>query len=242
MRRLAVCLVIAANLSAQTFEVASIHSAKDDGGHDSDVDKGLFRAHNLTLRRLIALACEVDARQVLGGPNWLDSDGFDITARIPEELVPQQREKFPLMLQALLAARFKPVIHREPRQVSGYALVVSKKGPKMTPSTSDQDSDLTSHNNHLTGKNATMKALARHLSRNREIGELVVDRTGLTGRFNFELIWQPERLEAIKPEPSNDDHPGIFTALQEQLGLRLESAKAPLDAVIVDRAEKPDAN
>lgn len=242
MRKLGLSLAIAATLSAQNFEVASIHPVKDDGDHDSDVDKGLFRAHNLTLKRLIATAYEIDARQILGGPNWLDSDSYDITARIPEELVPQQRQKFPLMLQALLADRFKLVIHREPRQISGYALVVSKKGPKMTPSASDEGSNLSSHNNHLTAQNATMEALARHLSRNRDIGELVVDRTGLSGKFNFELDWQPEALTAIKPKPANDDHPGIFTALQQQLGLRLENAKVPLDAVVVDSAQKPDAN
>jgi uncharacterized protein (TIGR03435 family) len=220
------------------FEVASIRPAKEDGDHDLDTDKGFFRTHNLTLKRLIASAWEVDTSQILGGPNWIDSDSYDITARIPAELAQQTREKVPQMIQSLLADRFQLMIHREPRQVSGYALVVAKKGPKMERAKADQKgSSSNAGDSYLKAKNVTMEGFARRLSRNRDIGKLVVDKTGLTGGFNFELEWMPERLES-----SPDDRMSIFTALQEQLGLKLESAKVTTMAVVVDHAEKPDDN
>ncbi len=248
MKKLAISIVIAALMPAQTpvpekraeFEVASIRPARDDGDHDSETDKGFFRTHNLTLKRLIARAYAVDTRQIFGGPNWIDSDSYDITARIPAEFAQQTREKVPLMLQSLLADRFQLIIHREPRELSGYALVVAKKGPKMERAKPEETgSHADSNNTHLTAKNVTMEAFANHLSR--DIGKVVVDKTGLMGGFNFELDWIPERLQS-GPEPSVDDRPSIFTALEQQLGLKLESAKVTTLAIVVDRAEKPDGN
>jgi uncharacterized protein (TIGR03435 family) len=225
---------------AQTpqFEVASIRPAKQDGDHDMDTDKGFFRTHNLTLKRLIASAWEINEAQVVGGPNWIDSDSYDINARIPAEFAQRTDEKVPPMIQSLLAGRFKLVVHREPREVSGYALVAAKKGPKMERAKPDEDdSSADGSNTRLTAKNVTMEALARRLSRNRDIGKLVVDKTGLTGGFNFELDWIPERAES-----TSDDRASIFTALQEQLGLKLESAKVSALMVVVDHAEKPGDN
>lgn len=250
MTKAALAIAMAASMLAQTpatekkaeFEVASIRPAIQDGNHDSDVDNDLVRIHNLTLKRLIANAWQIDPGQISGGPSWIDSDGFDINARIPAELVRQRRDVVPQMLQSLLADRFQLVIHREPRQISGYALVVAKKGAKMEPaSAGEKDSDIRSTNTHLTGRNVTMEAFARHLSRNRDIGKLVVDRTGLTSAFNFELDWMPQQFDA-KPEASSDDRPSIFTALQEQLGLKLESAAVPALAIVIDHAEKPGDN
>jgi uncharacterized protein (TIGR03435 family) len=248
MKKFALSIAMAALLSAQTpvpekkaeFEVASIRPAKQDGDHDSNTDKGFYRTHNLTLKRLIARAWEIDETQIFGGPNWMDSDSYDITARIPAEFAQQTREKVPLMIQSLLADRFQLVIHREPRQISGYVLVVAKKGPKMERAKPEQTgSHADSNNTHLTAKNVTMEGFANHLSR--DLGKLVVDKTGLTGGFNFELEWLPERLQS-SPEPSVDDRPSIFTAVEQQLGLKLESAKVTALAIVVDRAEKPESN
>jgi len=224
------------------FEVASIHPAIDDGGHDSDANGSLFQIHNYTLKRLIASAYEIDMRQIYGGPNWVDSNSYDITAKIPGEFVQQTRDKLPRMIQSLLADRFQLVIHREPRQISGYELVVAKKGSKMEQAKADdQGSHLNGNNSHLKAENVTMENFARSLSRNRDIGELVVDKTGLTGGFNFTLDWMPEP-HGPNQEPSADDRPSIFTALQDQLGLKLESAKVPMQAIVIDRAVKPSEN
>lgn len=236
MRTLALLLASTALLNAQEFEVASIHPAQDDGDHGSDVDQGRYSAHNLTLKRLMALAWDVDDSLVSGGPSWADSDGYDINAKFPAEYAIATHEQVLHMLQVLLASRFRLAVHRERRQVSGYFLAVAKIGPKMMPAQSGQDgSDTTASPTYLKATNVTMDALARRLSRNRDIAKVVVDKTGLTGRFDFELEWSPAQAES-------GDHPSIFTALQEQLGLRLESAKVPVEAVVIDRAEKPSDN
>ena len=224
------------------FEVASIRPAKDDGSHDSDTDKGRFVAHNLTLKRLIAIGYEIDIRRISGGSNWADSDGFDINAKIPAEFAQRTHDAFPQMVQSLLADRFQLVIHREPAQISGYFLLVAKKGPKMQHAAPDQaGSSFNGKNAHLTANSVTMEAFARNLSRNRDLGKMVVDKTGLADRFNFELDWMPERLES-RPDASAGEGPSIFTALQEQLGLKLESARVPFEALVIDNAEKPEAN
>jgi uncharacterized protein (TIGR03435 family) len=224
------------------FEVASIRSAQDDGHHNSNSDKGLLRIHNLTLKRLISQAWQVDIGQVYGGPAWIDSESYDIGAKIPAQFAQQTAEKLPEMIQTLLADRFQLVIHREPREVSGYALVVGNKGAKMEQAPVDKkDSGINQHNTNLKAENVTMDSFARTLSRNSEVGALVVDRTGLTGGFNFELDWKPEQLKATA-EAADDDRPSMFTALQEKLGLKLMAGKVPVLAVVVDRAEKPEGN
>ena len=246
MKKLAFSTALAALTMAQTpdpdkrpaFEVASIRPAQQDGNHDSDIDGGLYRTHNLTLKRLIGSAWGVDAGEIFGGRGWLDSDSYDITARIPAEFVPQAGQKLPQMIQSLLADRFQLVIHREPRQIPGYTLVVAKTGLKMKRAAPDANgAEIHAQNTHLSAENVTMEAFARHLSRNRDLGKPVLDKTGLTDAFTFVLDWSRERSE-----PSSDDRPSIFTALQEQLGLRLESSRIPILAIVVDRAEKPGDN
>ncbi len=248
---LTISIVLAGVALAQTpapdkkpaFEVAVIKASVDDGNHNSSSNKGQYTTHNLTLKRLIANAYDIDASLILGGPAWLDSASFDITAKFPEEFAQRTPETFRLMIQSLLVDRFQLVIHREPRQVSGYWLSVAKSGPKMQaekPETG-RGSSTSSNGMHLTAKNITMEGLAKVLSSNRDIGKLVADKTGLSGAFSFELNWAPEQL-GPKPEPAPDDRPSIFTALQEQLGLKLESAKVPVQAVVIDHAEKPEVD
>ena len=252
MRRIVVAIAAAALMWAQApdpakpdlykkveFEVASIRPAIDDHAHDTDTDRGFFHTHNLTLKRLISDAYRVDMRQIFGGPAWVDSDSYDINAKIPAEFAESRtRDTIPEMLQSLLADRFHLVIHREPRQASGYLLVVTKKGPKMQPTAPDaQGSNSHTKKTHLTAENVSMAGLARYLSRNNDIGAMVIDKTGLTGGFNFELDWAPERVAA-----ASDDRVSIFTAIVEQLGLKLESAKVPIEAIVIDRAEKPEGN
>ena len=249
MKFVALSIAFASFILAQTpdtakkaaFEVAAVRPAKDDGNHSSNSDKGLYRTHNLNLKELIARAYDVDIGQVYGGPNWVDSDSYDISARIPEEFAQQTRDKLPEMIESMLTERFQLVVHREPKQVSGYALLLAKKGPKMEPSNPDEKGSGTSTNNqHLKAHNLTMEAFARYLTRNREIGMPVVDKTGLTGSFNFEMEWKPEQFQA-KPEAPVDDRPSIFTAL-EGLDLELKSGKVSVATVVIDRAEKPQEN
>lgn len=218
------------------YEVAAIHPAKDDGEVGFDTEKGRFTAHNVTVKALVSRAYDLDKGLISGGPKWVNSDTYDIDAKFPDGLAQPTSEQGRLMLQSLLADRFQLVIHREPGEVSGYALVVAKNGPKMERA----DPDLkgikirSSKDGNLIAQNVTMEAFAKGL--NHFVGSPVVDRTGLSGYFKFELDWAPEQ------SPPTDDRPSFSAALQQRLGLRLESTKIPISAIAIDHAEKPSAN
>lgn len=228
-------------VAAPKYEVAAIRPAKEDGEVGFDTEKGRFTAHNVTVKALVSRAYDLDKGLISGGPKWVNSDTYDIDAKFPDGLAQPTSEQGRLMLQSLLADRFQLVIHREPGEVSGYALVVAKNGPKMERA----DPDLkgikirSSRDGNLIAQNVTMEAFAKGM--NHFVGSPVVDRTGLSGYFKFELDWAPEQ-PVSNPEPSSDDRPSIFTALQERLGLRLESAKIPISSVVIDHAERPSAN
>lgn len=233
--RTATLLLIPALALAQApqFEVASIRVGVQDNNHSTDSDKGLFRTHNISLKRLIARAYDVDESEIFGGPDWTGSLGFDINAKIPEQYANKRQETLPLMLRDLLAGRFHLAVHQELREASGYFLVVAKKGVKMTPAKNAKPgSHMNTHNTELVAEGVTMDTFARYLNSNLEMP--VLDKTGLTGAFDFKMEWAGS-------DPS-DDRPSLFTALQEQLGLRLESAKVPYSAVVIDHAEKPGEN
>lgn len=233
--RTATLLLIPALALAQApqFEVASIRVGVQDDHHYSGTDKGFLRTHNISLKRLIASAYDVDEGEVFGGPDWTSSLGFDINAKIPEEFANKTRETVPRMLRSLLADRLHLVVHREERETSGYLLLVAKKGVKMTPAKREKPgSHMNTHNTELVAEGVNMGTFARYLTHNLE--KPVADKTELPGAFDFKMEWAGS-------DPS-DDRPSLFTALQEQLGLRLESAKVPYSAVVIDHAEKPGEN
>ena len=216
------------------FEVASIRPAEQDNSKHFDGDPSTLRIHNYTLEDLIAAAYDVDTREVVGIPKGMESASYDIRATIPEEFA---KVKLSRMVQSLLADRFRLVIHREERQISGYALVVTKKGPKLKNATPDEPNHgMHTKDWHLVANGVDMEALAKYLPR--YVDKMVIDKTGLIGKFNFELEWSPQRLD-FKTDRPPDDRPSIFTALEQQLGLKLESARVPIEAIVVDRAEKP---
>ena len=186
-----------------------------------------------------------------GGPAWIRSERFEIQALLPEGSPPYTLDQFmkgdaPVlekMLQTLLADRFKLVVHRVTKDVPAYALVPGKGGPKLTRSAGDDRP--TFGTRRQAGQNGQISS--KIVGRKVELRDLafllllttrqpVIDRTGLTGQFNFDLEFAPFDSEA------NSAAPSLFTALQEQLGLRLENTKAPLEGVVVDHAERPSEN
>jgi len=217
------------------FEVASIRPAENDNHQSVHRDRGRFTTHNLTLKRLVALAYDLDVKQVSGGPNWVDSDSYDINAKIPDAIA--GKTEVPDMVQSLLAERFHLAVRRETREVPGFVLVPGKKGTRLTPATQSEDSSMHTNNAEMKAQGISMDEFAKRLGRILE--KPVADRTGLTGTFDFELKWSTERLDA---KPDADTGPSIFTAIQEQLGLKLESAKIQQLSVAIEHAEKPDAN
>ena len=215
---------------------------------------------NVTLRKLIALAYRLQDFEVYGGPRWVDSDHFDVEGKTEDPKAGPDQAR--LMLQSLLAERFQLKLHRETRQLPVYALVVDKGGAKIKLSadqispTVDGPSQPGAGPNHgafkfgagsMTG-NAVGLSLFTNLISQR-LDRRVIDRTGLAGRFDIQLQWTPGQGESPfdpggnpVPAPTDFSGPSIFTAIQEQLGLKLESTKGPVEVIVIDHAEKPSEN
>lgn len=241
MSKLCLCLAIAAGAAmGQAFEVVSVKPSKElsNGSHSSS-NQGRFTGENLPLRAMILMAYGINDYQ-LEGPEWLRSARFDVAAKFPEEL-PKDREKYNAglhaMMRQMLVERFQLTVHREQKTLPVFTLVVGKNGIKFQQVADTGSHSQNNNNGHYKGECVSMESLASFLSR--QAGEPVLDRTGLTGFFNLTLEWTPETRQAGdgKPEPLSDAlAPPLAAALQEQLGLRLEARKAPVEIVVVDHA------
>jgi uncharacterized protein (TIGR03435 family) len=205
-----------------------------------------------SLRALILTAYDAQSYQISGGPAWLDAVGttlYDIAAEAPGD-EPLTMERARPMLRALLAERFQLKLHRETREVPIYALTIGKGGSKLKESAPDAKASLRFLMGGLRARveapKESMAQLASYLSD--EAGRPVVDQTGLTGSYEVKLEWirdQPQAIPGVAPPaaaPPDVTGPSLFTAIQEQLGLKLEPKKGPIDMLIVDRAEKPSEN
>ena len=244
--------VIAAVFLAQaaprpSFEVATIRrnvSGADDGAMGFQPG-GRFRAVAFDPRRMIAVAYgsgrRLQPQQVIGGPDWLSREFYDITAKVspefaagsPEQLFPQ----LPLFVQSLLEDRFKLRVHRERRDIPVYALEFARKdqsfGARFGRVSADCRTDPESCRfrtapGRATGAAVAMPTLTNFLAN--VVDRFIVDRTGLEGMFHVELDWSPDQ---------SGDAPSVFTALQEQLGLRLTASRAAVDVVVIDYVERP---
>lgn len=233
------------------FEVASIKQNLSASGRSSiRLTNGRITMEDVTLKKVMLNAFGIpdDREYALSGPDWLTTDHWDIQATFPADTSPQQVRE---MLQALLVDRFKMRLHRETRQLPMYWLVIAKNGPKIhaaadgihavaagEPKTSGQPGS-------FVATRITMRHFADLLAR--QAGLPVVDSTNLEGVFDFTLNWSPAADLKVSSAASSaaGDEPGvsIFTALQEQLGLKLESGKGPVEVLSVDSIEKkPTAN
>ncbi|HTR21689.1 MAG TPA: TIGR03435 family protein [Gemmatimonadales bacterium] len=234
--RLAIGFVLSLCAFAQQpqFEVASIKPVTVGDSFTSGITTGHGKidAENVTLKRCIIGAYGVSPSQVVGGPDWLDSDRFHILAKAAQPT--DSDAELMRMLQSLLAERFHLAIHRETRPLQAYVLEVAKGGSKLEK-VPDGESSTSSSHGQLVARNTSMDLFAHVLAR--EVNLPVVDQTALAGSFNFTLKWTPEK-ELSRP----DAGPSIFTALQEQLGLRLHAQKTPLEVIVIDRAERPTEN
>jgi len=223
---------------ASQFEVAAIRpSNADPNSSGINTGNGRLNAVNVTLKRCIMGAYAVGPNQVLGGPDWLDSDRFDITARAEQ---PLGDRALMTLLQTLLADRFKLALHREGKPIEAYVLEVTKNGPKLEKG-DGQGAKTSNGRGDIVATNATMDRFAEILSRQMDLP--VVNHTGLDGVFNVKLQWTPENARLAKAADSAAlDGPSIFTAIQEQLGLRLHAEKVPVEVLVIDHAEKPSEN
>jgi len=233
------------------FDVATIKRS------DPNISRGtLFTirgshiiAANTNGNDLVSLAYGLHTKQIVNGPPWLLTARFDIDG-IPDVGGRPNHNQVKLMIQKLLAARFKLVFHHEQRELAVYAIIVGKNGPKLTK-TDRRPSDNTnfSYTNRvvLTVRNATMVDFADGMQAS-FMDRPVVDQTGLTDRYDFLLKWTPDESQSGIGErgqsPTDDPNapPGLYTAIQEQLGLKLVSTKAPVDVLVIDHIEMPSEN
>jgi uncharacterized protein (TIGR03435 family) len=219
-----------------------------------------IHAEDVTLLWVLHEAYAVtNADLMSGGPSWIDERRFDIDAKYDAELhpniTPEQRR---LMLQQLLAERFKLVVHHEAKEFPLYALVVAKGGIKFTETSPDKlhmspmygamCMNKRSRTGILEMSGCTLGQLANRISglARRDLDRGIVDQTGLTGRYELAVKWTPISTAASdvpkSAAPDTDEAPSIFTALKEQLGLELKPIKGPLDTIVIDHAEMPTEN
>ena len=241
---------------APAFEVASVKPAAPQAPGKFMVqmggDPGMVDYRNVSLKSLIARAYAIKEFQV-SGPDWLDSVRFDVVARIPPNTPSAQ---VALMLQNLLAERFKVTAHREQKVMPVYAMVVGKNGPKLKPVEGEPGGgmrmSISPRGRQMSGP-TTMNALAGGLSQ--MLDRPVVDLTDLRGTYEIDLEWVPDEregggmmakmkamAEAASTDPKGDplgpNGLSLFGALQEKLGLRMEARKSPVDIVVVDSARQ----
>jgi uncharacterized protein (TIGR03435 family) len=238
------------------YEVASVKPNKAG----SDQSRLIFppdgiAATNVTLQMLIRAAYGVQDYQISGAPNWLKSEKYDIEAKmngsVADELqklgLDQRKLKRNRMLQVLLAERFKLSLHSGTKELPVYALVIAKGGPKLHEG---KHSVMRLGKGELTSQGVGIALLARALSR--QLSRPVLDKTGLMGYYEFTLHWTPDESQTfigfdgtIIPDnapPPDSSGLSVFAAVQEQLGLKLESQKGPVEILVIDHVEKPSEN
>jgi len=253
-----------------------LNKSGDPGANVRRQPGGRFNATNMPLRQLVVFAYQVQPAQLVGGPGWMASDRFDIVAKMEGDPPPVMPGSGPdhmmLAMRTLLADRFKLVVHKETRDLDVYALVIAKPGgkplPALKPSTTDCSPQALQARRGgpppaPPGPNAPVFCGMRGSIGKIQVGgfplsqfanglqglagRMVVDRTGLTGNWDFELNFAQDRPNGPLPPgvelpPVDPNAPNLFTALQEQLGLKLESTKAPVEVLVIDSVQQPTAD
>jgi uncharacterized protein (TIGR03435 family) len=235
------CLSLTAQDRPLSFDVASIKLRKGDitMSRDPFIRGRTVTSVASTLTDLLTYAYEVRYDQLAGAPAWAGNDHYDIEAKSEGEgaLTPTQSRE---MMRSLLAERFQLEVHRETQEVPVYELMVGKIGHKLKPGAPDATGGNSVRGGEkgwrMEAKRGTMEYLAQQLSHS--VDRPVIDRTGLSGTYAFTFEWFP----ANRVPPPDLVVPSMFTAIQEQLGLKLESAKGSIEKLVVDRAEKPTEN
>jgi bla regulator protein blaR1 len=258
-----------------TYEVVSIKPDKSGPGSRAQIAPDGYSEKYVTLKGLILRAFGLQEFQLSGATGWVESERFDIDARMDTATadalqkldVDDQRTARQQMLQAVLADRFQLTFHRESKVFQVYSLVVAKNGSKLHEAKpGDTYPNGIKYPNGGGGAGATMMRLgptshtltaqAAPISsllnalRAESMERPLLDKTGLTGKYDFTLTWAPENVSVAVPGgaassqgvPGDPAAPSLFVALEEQLGLKLESGKAPIEIIVIDRAERPSGN
>ena len=223
-------LALAAQVSS--FEVASVKPVKPPAGPhvvSLIINHGRLNIEAAELRQIVGLAYAVQRIRVLGGPGWADSDQFDIAAEA--ESADATRDEIRSMLQTLLAERFKLSVHRETKEIPTYSLVLAKSGPKLKITAPDRKSGMADTVGRNGERQTVFEASSLRLLVNmlaNTLGYPVVDQTGLDKLYDYTFEWP-------------DAGSSLFASV-DQLGLKLEAKKMPVEVLVMDRAERPSAN
>ena len=234
--------------AAPAFEVASIKPSPQVrmwSGFQPQPG-GRFEAH-ATVKAMVAWAYDIREFYVTGGPAWASSDEFTVVAKAETAATPAQMRQ---MLRTLLSDRFKVSVRRETKEAALYDLVAAKGESKLQEAKGDPGFIAFKGPGQIECQRIDMRGLAGYLQT--LLGQVVLDKTGMTGVYNFKLTWTPDESQAGKPgagpvggraeNPAGaapDPGPSIFTALQEQLGLKLEPGRGPVDTIVIEHVEKP---
>ena len=235
----------------QMFDVASVKpNLSGSGSVSAGTSRGRLTATNISVRTLILKAFHVQDFQVSGGPGWLGSERYDVVAKTENTSISDN--DLWLLLQPLLAERFHLKFHRETKQLAVYSLTVAKGGPRLQPHAGNDEPTMRvsvgSGKARMEATNTSMAKLADSLSDH--VDHIVIDRTGMKNGYDFKLEWAQEHpgepagastLGTLQ-EQLGLTGPSVFTAVQEQLGLKLESGKGPVGMIVIDGVEKATAN
>jgi uncharacterized protein (TIGR03435 family) len=235
-----------------TFEVATIKPTDPNrpGMSIQVLPGGAFATRHTSLSNLIQFAYQLHGRQITGGPAWMETEYYDVNAKPDQEGFPNDRQ-MRAMVQKLLAERFELAFHHDKKELAVYLITVGKGGAKLTQSQGNGTS-LPGFGMRGLGdllvRNATILEFAQLLQQN-ILERPVVDQTGLTARYDFTLKWTPDQSQfggrggnAPPPPEGTVPPPDLYNAIEQQLGLKLESTKAPVDVLVIDRVEKPSEN
>ena len=237
------------------FEVASIKPSPEGqpGGGGFNLTGTELLSRNTSLADMITWAFEIHSTQLSGLPRWAETERYDIAARLPQGGEPSDAQ-VRTMLKNLIQIRFGLSFHTEKRELSVYAINIGKNGPagiKMVKNTTNGARIGSQGLGRVTLSGLTMAEFAFQLQF-RVLDRPVIDQTGLTGRYDFTLNWRPDEFQFLLLSPAQREYwvskavadglPDLFTAFQEQLGLKLEATKAPADVLVIDKVSKPSEN
>jgi uncharacterized protein (TIGR03435 family) len=228
-------LCLAQTATQPTFEVASIKRGTPGNGSSWRVQPGRLTMENESIKQIVQAAYSLQDYQY-SGPAWLEGERYNIDAKADHR---GDGKQLLLMLQNLLSERFKLVVHHESKSMPGYALVLAKSGLKIR-AVEGEGSNTNESRNKLTATHIDMARFTKFLANLLSLP--VVDETGVKDSFSFVLQYVNPRSERTEKADGDEVLPTIFTALTEQLGLKLETRKVPVDVLVVDRAERPSEN
>lgn len=225
------------------FQVATIKPSTPEESRLMQIRGNRFVTNGTSVVDLLKYACGLQEEEIVGGPNWLKTAKFDLVAD-PETQVRPSSDEYKMMVQNLLADRLHLVAHRETKVLPVFEIVPARSGPKLKPSRGPVGGiPAVGHaQGELAVVNATLPDIAKFLQRF-VTDRPVVDETGISGRYDVTLRWTPdETLADHQGAGLSESYPGFFTAIQEQIGLKLEASKRPVQVLVIDHIDLPSEN